>query len=154
VFHPAEAETLQDDTVVPWIVDRAMVALVLAVGGWLIYALVQVHPDPRGFGTHEQLGMLRCSWPAMSGIPCPTCGVTTAATHMLHLQPWQSVVAQPFGAALTLFCLWMWLVAGWCLLRNAPFVVRLARLPYGTILVGFTALLLGSWFYKYLVFQP
>ena len=33
----------------------------------------------------------------LTGVPCPTCGVTTAACHLLHLQPWQALKTQPFG---------------------------------------------------------
>jgi hypothetical protein len=35
-------------------------------------------PDPRGFGTHVQLGLRPCAFATMTGRPCPTCGMTTA----------------------------------------------------------------------------
>lgn len=150
---PPAQPALDSDTVHP-IVDRLAALLAVAVGGWLIWALLWVDPDPRGFGTHEQLGMLPCGWPAISGIPCPTCGVTTSAAHMLHLQPLAAVAAQPFGAALTLFGLWLWGRALLALVRGRPFVMGLVFLPYGTILVVGTGLLLVSWLYKYLTFSP
>jgi hypothetical protein len=38
-------------------------------------------PDARGFGTHEQLGLPACAFFAWTGIPCPTCGLTTSFAH-------------------------------------------------------------------------
>jgi Protein of unknown function (DUF2752) len=38
-------------------------------------------PDPRGYGTHEQLGLASCRFARWTGWRCPTCGVTTAWAH-------------------------------------------------------------------------
>lgn len=41
-------------------------------------------PDPRGRGTHEQLGLPPCTLTVVAGLPCPACGMTTSwslATH-------------------------------------------------------------------------
>ncbi len=35
-------------------------------------------PDPRGYGTHIQLGLRPCAFAALTGRLCPTCGMTTA----------------------------------------------------------------------------
>ena len=37
-----------------------------------------LRPDPRGNGTHQQLGLPPCSLLILSGIPCPACGMTTS----------------------------------------------------------------------------
>ena len=54
------------------------VLLVAAAGilGLLVLAR-KLEPDPRGFGTHTQLGMRPCSFLRMTGRLCPTCGMTT-----------------------------------------------------------------------------
>jgi hypothetical protein len=41
-------------------------------------------PDPRGFGTHEQLGLTPCSFYRWTGRECPTCGATTAWALLLR----------------------------------------------------------------------
>jgi hypothetical protein len=41
-------------------------------------------PDPRGFGTHEQLGLTPCSFYRWTGWECPTCGATTAWALLLR----------------------------------------------------------------------
>lgn len=43
-------------------------------------------PDPRGLGTHEQLGLPPCGLQFMFGTPCPSCGMTTAWTLFSHGQ--------------------------------------------------------------------
>jgi len=43
-------------------------------------------PDPRGLGTHEQLGLPPCGLQSMFGTPCPSCGMTTAWTLFSHGQ--------------------------------------------------------------------
>jgi hypothetical protein len=49
----------------------------------LLLAASRLTPDPRGFGTHEQLGLTPCSFYRWTGRMCPTCGATTAWAHLL-----------------------------------------------------------------------
>lgn len=133
-------------------IDQLVAGAVFGTGAAMTYLLARVPPDPRGHGTHELLGMPPCSWPATLQAPCPTCGVTTAAAHLVHLQPVTAVVTQPFGAALAAVGLWLALLAGFSLLTRRSFVDRVVRLPYGTMATVGLVLLLGSWLYKYLTF--
>jgi hypothetical protein len=41
-------------------------------------------PSGRGFGTHQQLGLPPCSFYALYGRPCPTCGSTTAFARLVR----------------------------------------------------------------------
>lgn len=137
----------------PW-GDRAVAAVVLLAGLAVVYALSMVVPDARGHGTHEQLGMAPCGWPAVMQAPCPTCGVTTAAAHMVHASPIDAIATQPFGAALAGSGLVLAAWAAWCLVAGRSFMVPLIRLPYGSIALGWLVLFLASWGYKYLTFVP
>ena len=49
----------------------------LAAVGLLVVAAV-LQPDVHGVGTHRQLGLPRCGFDLTTGLPCPTCGMTTA----------------------------------------------------------------------------
>lgn len=49
--------------------------LALVVAGLL-------EPDPRGHGTHQQLGLPPCTFFLLFGQRCPTCGMTTAWAHL------------------------------------------------------------------------
>jgi len=68
------------------------------------------HPDARGFGTHEQLGLPPCRAMDWFGVPCPGCGVTTSVALALEGELSASFTNQPFGLlvafALPLFVLW------------------------------------------------
>ncbi len=66
---------------------------VLAAAGWL-------QPDARGYNTHTRLGMPPCGLMQTRGLPCPTCGMTTAFSNMAHGRIVPAVQAQAFGAVL------------------------------------------------------
>lgn len=67
-----------------------------------------LNPDARGVGTHEQLrwgaghGLTRCTWLAVFGRPCPTCGMTTSFAHAANVDFPASFRAQPMGALLAI----------------------------------------------------
>lgn len=132
--------------------DRLSAALVLALGGFITVLLLQATPDPRGFGTHEQLGMVPCGWPPSGGLPCPTCGATTAACHLVHLSPIDALSTHPFGAAVAGVGLWLSIWAGFCLLSGRSFLDPMVRLRWGSIGLWTLAVFLGSWAFKYLTF--
>ena len=144
---------VSESPVNPW-VDRLLALVVLATGLTFVILLSMVSPDPRGYGTPVRLGMAPCSWPAGGGPPCPTCGVTTAACHLVHFSPFQAVTTHPFGAALAAAGIWLTVVAGISLMRRRSFVDKFARLPYGTLSFWALGLFLGSWLYKYLILSP
>ena len=52
-----------------------LVSLLLIAGFGLALSL---EPDPRGFGTHQRLGLPPCTFIAIFDIPCPSCGMTTS----------------------------------------------------------------------------
>lgn len=59
-------------------------------------------PDARGYGTHEQLGLARCASLTMTGLPCPTCGMTTAFAFTVRGDLISAFRAQPSGLLLAL----------------------------------------------------
>lgn len=92
-----------------------LILLGFFAGTLLLVALaILIEPDPRGFGTHEKLGLTPCRLMEWTGFPCPGCGVTTSATLAARGELWRSIVVQPFGllsvVALPLLSLWGLLV--------------------------------------------
>lgn len=63
----------------------ARARLLLAGGGlaavWLVATARTLTPDPRGYGTHEQLSLPACGFARLTGWRCPTCGMTTSWAH-------------------------------------------------------------------------
>jgi hypothetical protein len=133
---------------VPAWVDRVLAGIVVAAGVTVVAMLAAIDPDPRGLGTHEQLGMAPCGWPERFGMPCPTCGVTTAACHLVHLSPWRALVTQPFGAALAAVGLFVAATAAADLVRGHSFVARVFTVRLPRWIFGGLALLLLAWGYK------
>lgn len=144
---------LQDGPVAAW-VDRLAAVSTAAVAVAGVVMLWRVDPDVRGHGTHEQFGMDPCGWPVAYGFPCPTCGCTTAACHLVHGHVLQAFVTQPFGMLAAGAGVLLGAHALWCLLRRRSFADLLVRLPFWRIVAAATALLLLAWGYKCLVWQP
>ena len=135
------------------VADRVTAAVVAGAAVVLTWKLSGVAPDQRGHGTHEQFDMAPCGWPEVYGIPCPTCGCTTAAAQVVHGDVIGAFVTQPFGAAVAVIGLAAGLHALACLLRARSFVDALVRLPFWRITAGMFVLLWAAWGYKYLVWE-
>ncbi|MCX7409926.1 MAG: DUF2752 domain-containing protein [Planctomycetales bacterium] len=43
-----------------------------------------LEPDPRGYGTHRQLGLPECTFRTLFSKPCPGCGMTTSFSHFVR----------------------------------------------------------------------
>lgn len=92
---------------------RALLAVLslALIAGFCLGAWLQ--PDPRGFGTHRQLGLPPCSVRLLFGIPCPSCGMTTSIAYLMRGQLMESFRANPAGLALGIACAalvpWCWL---------------------------------------------
>lgn len=131
--------------------DRLLAFSTVTAAIGFVVALSSIRPAGAGHGTHEQFGMTPCGWPVQFGIPCPTCGVTTAATHLVHLQPITAVLTQPFGAAFALAGLWLAWRALAALVRRESFIEPIVWWNWPRIGVISVVLLLASWGYKILV---
>ena len=107
-----------------------------------------LEPDPRGWGTHEQLGFQPC-WPmAHWNVPCPGCGVTTAVALAMHGRPMESLATQPFGAVLIAGTV---AAAVWALASHAggrDLAVALPHRPWKRLGSAFALLALLGWGYK------
>jgi hypothetical protein len=110
---------------------------VLAAARWL-------DPDPRGFGTHEQLGLPACVFHALTSLPCPTCGLTTSFAHLARLETSSAISAHVLGVPLFLVTLTtvplslLGASRGWSLSRSLGRAADL-RLVLGlTIALGIT----------------
>jgi hypothetical protein len=84
----------------------------LALAAMLAAALI-VRPAARGYGTHQQLGLPPCTFVALFGLRCPSCGMTTAWSHLVRGQLAQAAATNAGGALLALTAM---LVAPWALL--------------------------------------
>lgn len=107
-------------------------------------------PDPSGLGTHEQLGLTPCPWLLAYGLPCPTCGMTTAVSSAAHGAILRSFGVQPAGAVFAISVaalMWGALHAA----ATGSLVLRaLWRMAQGWIGAAIAATLLAGWVYTLL----
>ena len=77
--------------------------LVSGIGALGLLAVAgSLDPDPRGLGTHQQLGLYPCSVRVMFGIRCPVCGMTTSWSNMMRGRVGAAVEANAAGALLAI----------------------------------------------------
>jgi hypothetical protein len=145
---------------VPWIEARPIsgrvrvrswAALVLAGCLGVLGIAAYLEPNPRGYGTHERLGVGPCGMLVMTGLPCPTCGMTTAFAHTVRLQWWRAFYAQPAGFVLALGTIGMAGVAVWTLFRGRWPRPNLGFLTPYRLFIGLLVLLMGGWVFKIVV---
>lgn len=111
---------------------------VLGTARWLC-------PDPRGFGTHTQLGLGPCAFRELTGNPCPACGMTTAFSWLARGRMEESWRANPAGALIALLCVALipWLLTASISGLTRPF--RSAEGPLVGVVLAGVALALLSW---------
>lgn len=71
---------------------------VLGIAAWL-------EPDPRGHGTHTQLGLPPCRMMEVNRTPCVSCGMTTSFANMIRGRVGAAFAANPAGVLLFLLTL-------------------------------------------------
>lgn len=134
--------------------DRILAAIGAAGLLLILVIAARLTPSTTGFGTHEQIrlrsgiGLQMCSWVALTGSPCATCGMTTSFAHAADGDLISAFRAQPFGAILAVLT-----AAGFWILLS----VSLSGSAIGSAVVGSLgrktfwatlALLVGAWGYK------
>ncbi len=124
---------------------------------WMIVAVIcagtlglatRLPPNARGFGTHEALGLYPCGFVLRTGLPCPTCGMTTAFSHMMHGQVGRAFIVQPAGALLcfgTAVMLALSVTAAW---RGRMVNLRWAQIDPVRVSLCIGIVFLGSWGFK------
>lgn len=88
-----------------------LIAATVAAGclAVLITAAV-IEPNRTGLGTHARLGLQSCQFEKQTGLPCPSCGMTTSFAWFARGNLRASLYVQPMGtvlAILTGFTFWI-----------------------------------------------
>lgn len=116
---------------------------VFAVASWL--NPYNDDGSPRRMATHRQIGLPPCTFYAVSGLPCPSCGMTTSFSLLMHGDVHGSLRANAVGTLLAGFCL---LLIPWCLasavVRRTLFIRSTERTLTFVVLV-FLSLMVVRW---------
>jgi len=132
----------------PW--GRLACLCLASLLGGLLFLATSVHPDPRGHGTHEQLGLPPCAFRVLLNIPCPTCGGTTSFAHFVRGQ-WRD--AFHANSAAFVFALLSSLMTPWLLLSAATgrlHGVRRVDWAFIAVVAVLSSLGLSSWLLRIL----
>lgn len=92
----------------PWWVRLALMGI--AVGLMAVFIVgAMLHPyeadgAPKTHGTHRQLGLPPCSFYSATGMPCPSCGFTTAFSLVAHADLGSAFRVNSVGALLAMYC--------------------------------------------------
>ena len=73
----------------------AICIAILGVAFWM-------NPSRNHLGTHRQLGLPPCAFVAVTGFPCPTCGMTTAYAYVVRGQLIDAARSSAFGMLLAI----------------------------------------------------
>jgi hypothetical protein len=139
---------------IPLLTLGVRTALVLVVVGLLAVFAIAIRLDPyradgtpRRMDTHKQLGLPTCTFKYVTGLPCPSCGMTTSFALLMHGDLDGSLRANSVGTLLAVFCLAFipWALA--CAVWGRPiFVLSLER-----FLTWVVALLLALMLLRWLI---
>jgi hypothetical protein len=92
--------TQPDSRVSAPLLQRALWWTIASGCAFVLGVAAMLEPDARGFGTHTQLGLPPCAFQALTGWPCPGCGLTTAFAHAVRGDWFLAAAANPLGLAL------------------------------------------------------
>jgi len=110
-----------------------------------------IDPSPRGMGTHRQLGLRPCGFLVTTGLPCPTCGMTTAFAHSVRGRVLQALWAQPAGTVMATLTAVLACVAVVVAVTGRRLEINWYRINPMRVLIGGVVLFLGSWTFKIVV---
>ena len=128
--------------------DRAQYIALSCVSGVVLTIARVLSPAPNGLGTHQQLGLPPCFFHKLTGIPCPTCGMTTSFAHTVRLHFYEAFVTQPFGM---LACVLMAMFIPISLLlmqRRVPWMKVMTVRGSNAAMYTLIALFVAAWVYK------
>jgi len=127
--------------------DRLIGLAVAALASAPLITAAGLSADPTGHGTHLQLGMRPCGFLASSGLPCATCGMTTAFTHAADGHLLAAAAVQPAGALLALLSAAAALVGVYTACTGLAISRLLGALVRGRVVLAAIAVLLIAWGY-------
>jgi hypothetical protein len=125
------------------LVMAGLLATVFALAFWL----KPYGPDgrPLRMETHRQMGLPPCTFYDYTGLPCPSCGMTTSFALLVRGDVWPSLKANAVGTLLAVFCLGLipWALA--CALCGRLLGVSSAERAMTWVVAVLITLLLVRW---------
>lgn len=110
---------------------RGTAAVIFVACVSVLSVAIYLKPAARGYGTHQQLGMSPCGLLVRTGLPCPSCGMTTAFSNTVRGRVWAAIYAQAGGFLLAVGTILGAVISGATLVAGRiPRVFRRISEPY------------------------
>lgn len=131
----------------PWHVR--LVALGLAAGCLaVLVTAARLTPSPHGVGSHRGLGLQSCALLDRTGLPCPSCGMTTSFTWFARGNLAASAYVQPMGALLAAAAACTVWGGAYVALTGRPLHRLVYLLPARAYLIGILGFAIAAWAWK------
>jgi hypothetical protein len=132
--------------------SRGAALAALSISTAILVAAAWMTPDPRGHGSHEQLGLPPCGLVATWGLPCPTCGMCTSFSLAIRGRLFAALQTQPAGLALFTATVFIACTSSRSIMtRRAP---RFGFMRWSALRWGWVAAVLAmGWVYKLAVWS-
>lgn len=111
----------------------------------------QLRPSAAGVGSHQALGLKPCQFLQSTGLPCPSCGMTTSFAHFARGNFVASAYVQPMATALAAIAAATVWAALYVAFTGRPVYRLLRLLPGRYYLLPLLALAVLAWGWKILI---
>jgi hypothetical protein len=128
--------------------DRLRYLAVSGVASILLLIARLLQPSPDGVGTHRQLGLPPCAFLHFTGIPCPSCGLTTSVAHAARLHFAEAFITQPFGLIIFFSAVLIIPLSIYSIRRHIPWSKLIFWRKSKLLVYAMTAIFLLCWLYK------
>lgn len=128
--------------------DSAQYLALMSISGVVLTIARLLSPSPNGLGTHQQLGLPPCFFHQITGIPCPTCGMTTSFAHTMRLHFYEAFMTQPFGMLACLLTILLIPLSLLMMRRRVPWMKVMTARGSNAVMFGLVALFVLAWVYK------
>lgn len=127
---------------------RFVAALIAGACLTVLIIASRLSPNPEGMGTHRALGLQGCGFLQRTGLPCPSCGMTTSFAWFVRGNLFASFYVQPMGAVLAALCgMCVW-AGAYVAISGRPAYRMLAMIPSRYHVWPLLVLALAAWGWK------
>lgn len=128
------------------------VALLIALACLTPFSLaVGLSPSPAGVGTHHRLGLNPCQLLQRTGLPCPSCGMTTSFAWFVRGNVFASFYVQPMGFVIAAGAAMTFWGALYVACSGKPAYVLLSFIPLRYTLLPLLLFGVAAWGWKILI---
>jgi hypothetical protein len=95
--------------------------------------------------THTQMGLPPCTFRTVTGVPCPSCGMTTSFALLVRGDLWNSLCANAAGTLLAAICLAFIPWSLYCALQGRRVLILSFERAFTRVVIAFLVLMLLRW---------